>query len=166
MPQAVLHAAVDHDCKGAPLSLSGRGIGDGCAGVLGFLHRLLDVFDREVGSHDRLFMRRQWLPDAHESSVRSSRHTRLSEIGVWGAERQTVHTLVERSQGVYVVAHDLQVVNSHLEIHLVLTLRLVHIEVMPGDDLARVVSAQFFDQHVFRIWSADASWVRPVIENQ
>ena len=44
--------------------------------------------------------------------------------------------------------------------------RLEHIEVMPGDDFARVVSAQFFEQHVFRIGSADASGVRAVIENQ
>jgi len=43
---------------------------------------------------------------------------------------------------------------------------LVHIEVVPGDDLAGVVSAQFFEQRAFGIGSADASRVRPVIENQ
>src|SRR5688572_10839580 len=56
-------------------------------------------------------MRRQGLPDAHQSSVRSSCHTGLPEIGVWGTKRETVHALVERGQGVHVVADDLQVVN-------------------------------------------------------
>jgi hypothetical protein len=51
---------------------------------------------------------------------RSSRHTGLPEIGVWGTKRETVHALVERSQGVYVVADDLQVVNGHLELRLVI----------------------------------------------
>jgi hypothetical protein len=52
------------------------------------------------------------------SSVRSSRYTGLPEVGVWGTERETMHALVERSQGVYIVADDLQVVNGHLEIPL------------------------------------------------
>src|SRR5918996_124409 len=97
----MLHVALNHDCKGAPLSLLRRWIGNGRAGVLGFLHCLLDVFDREVGSYDRLLMRRQGLPNAHQSSVRSSRHTGLPKIGVWGTKRETVDALVKRSQGVY-----------------------------------------------------------------
>ena len=43
---------------------------------------------------------------------------------------------------------------------------LVDIEVMPSNDFARVMSTQFFEQRIFWIGSADASWVRPVIENQ
>jgi hypothetical protein len=61
-------------------------------------------------------MRRQRLADANQSSVRSSRYTGLPEVGVWGTERETMHALVERSQGVYIVADDLQVVNGHLKI--------------------------------------------------
>ena len=43
---------------------------------------------------------------------------------------------------------------------------LVHIEVVPGDDLPRVVGAQFLEQHLLRIRFANASWVRAVIKNQ
>ena len=39
LPQSVLHVALDHDCKGAPLSLSGRGIGNGRTGVGGRFDR-------------------------------------------------------------------------------------------------------------------------------
>src|SRR5690348_11864530 len=59
LPESVFHVALNHDCKGAPLSLSGWGIGNGRAGVLGLLHCMLDVFDREVRPHDRLLMRCQ-----------------------------------------------------------------------------------------------------------
>src|SRR5688500_16706385 len=45
-------------------------------------------------------------------------------------------------------------------------IELVDVKVMPGDDLAGVVGAQFIEQHVFRIGSADASRIRAVIENQ
>ena len=38
--------------------------------------------------------------------------------GSWGAKRETVHAFVEHSQGFYIVADDLQVVNGHLEIPL------------------------------------------------
>jgi hypothetical protein len=55
----------------------GRRIGNGRAGILGVLYCLMDVFYGEVGSHDRLLMRRQRLADANQSSVRSSRYTGL-----------------------------------------------------------------------------------------
>src|SRR5262245_66681772 len=90
LPEPVLHVALDHNGEGAALSLSGRRIGNRRARLLGLLHRVLDVFDRNVGSHDRLLMGRQWLPDAHESSVRSSRDVRLPEIGVWRTKREAV----------------------------------------------------------------------------
>src|SRR5688500_15015847 len=80
LPEPVFQAALDHDCEGPPLSLSSRRIGDGRAAFLGLLHGLLDVFDREVGPHDRLLMRGQGLPDAHQSSVRSCRDSGLPEI--------------------------------------------------------------------------------------
>jgi hypothetical protein len=62
----MLHAALDQDCKGAPLFLCGRGIRNSRAGALGLLHRLLYVFDGKVRSHDRLLMRCHRLPDAHK----------------------------------------------------------------------------------------------------
>ena len=116
MPKSVLQAAVDHDGKGTPLSLSGRGIGNGRPGVFRLLRGLLDVFDREVGSDDRLLMRRQGFPDAHQRSVRARSDTGLTEIRVWGTKRESVDLLVQRSQGVYIVADDLEVLNGHLEI--------------------------------------------------
>jgi hypothetical protein len=79
-----LHVALNYDCKGPPLSLSGRRIGNGRAVLLRLLHCLLDVFDREVTAHDRLFMRGQGLPDAHQSSVRSSRNPGLPQVRVLG----------------------------------------------------------------------------------
>ena len=99
---------MNHDRKSAPPPLLGRRIGNGRAGILGVLHCLMDVFYCEVGSHDRLLMRRQRLADANQSSVRSSRYTGLPEVGVWGTERETMHALIERSQGVDIVADDLQ----------------------------------------------------------
>src|SRR5688572_22381421 len=77
-----------------------------------------DVFDRKVGSHDRLFMGGQGLADAHQSAVRSGRHTRLPKIGVWRTKRETVDALVQRCQTVDVVADDLEVMNAHLEMPL------------------------------------------------
>lgn len=43
---------------------------------------------------------------------------------------------------------------------------LEHIEVVASDDFSRIVSAQLFEKHVFRVGSADASWVCPMIENE
>ena len=103
----MLHVALNHDCKRPPLSLSSRRIGNGRAVLLGLLHGLLDVFDREVTAHDRLFMRGEGLPNAHQSSVRSSRNPGQTQIRVWGTKGEAVHALVEPSQGVYVVADDL-----------------------------------------------------------
>jgi hypothetical protein len=114
----VFHTTLDDDCKGTTLSLSGRRIGDRRAAFLGLPHRLLYVIDLEVGPNDRLLMSGQGLPDSHESSVSSSRNTCLPEIGVWGTKGETVQALVERSQGVYIVADDLQIVklNGHLQL--------------------------------------------------
>ncbi|HEX2686632.1 MAG TPA: class I SAM-dependent methyltransferase [Kofleriaceae bacterium] len=67
MSSAPIAASGGSPCKGAALPLAGRGISNGRTEVLGFLHRLLDVFDGEVSSCDRLLMRRQRLPDAHQS---------------------------------------------------------------------------------------------------
>ena len=44
-----------------------------------------------------------------------SRHTGLSEIGVWATKRESVDALVQRSQGVYIVADDSQVVTAILK---------------------------------------------------
>jgi hypothetical protein len=104
---------LDDDCKRTTLSLSGRRIGDRRAAFLGLPHSLLDVIDLEVGPDDRLLMCGQGLPDSHESSVSSSRNTCLPEIGVWGTKGETVQALVEPSQGVYIVADDLQIVNPN-----------------------------------------------------
>jgi len=54
------------------------------------------------------------LPDADQGSVRLGRNPSLPEIRVRGAKGEAVYDLVELSQGVYVVADDLQVVNGHL----------------------------------------------------
>jgi len=118
LPECVFHASLNYDGKGPPLSLSGRRIGNGSAVFLGSLHGLMDVFDREVGPHDRVLMRGQGLSDAHQRSVRSSRNTGLPQIWVWGTKGETVHALVEPSQRVYVVADDLQIVNDSLRISL------------------------------------------------
>ena len=98
----MFHVVLDHDCKGALVSLSGWGIANGRAGVRGLLHCLLDVFDREIRPQDRLLMRRQGLPDVDQSCVRLSRNTGLPEIGVWGTEGKAVHALVELSHRVYI----------------------------------------------------------------
>ena len=80
-------AALDHDCEGSPAALAGGGIGNRRAGLLGLLQCLLDVFDRDVRPHDRLFMRRQRLPDADQGPVGLGRNPGQTEIGVRGAER-------------------------------------------------------------------------------
>src|SRR5262245_21088429 len=112
-PESMLHVALDHDCKGPPLPLFCRGIGNESARFLGLLHCVLDIIDGEVGSHERLLMRRKGLADAHEGSVRSSRHASPPEIGFRGAKREAVHALVEPNQSVHVVADDLEIVNGH-----------------------------------------------------
>lgn len=88
--------------------------GNGRAMLLGHFDRLLEVFDREVGAHDRLFVRGQRLPDAHQRSVRSHRNAGLPDIRVWRAEGETVHALVELNHVIGVVADDLEVVSGHL----------------------------------------------------
>ena len=116
LPESMFHAALDHNGKGAPLSLAGWGIGNERAGVLGLLHSVMDVCDREVRPHDRLLMRRQRLPDADQRAVRVRRNSGLPKIWVWGAKGETVQTLVQPNQGVNVVADDLQVVNGQRSI--------------------------------------------------
>src|SRR5688572_22389806 len=110
----MLHVALNDDCKGAPLSLLRRRIGNGRAVLLGVLHCLLDVVDREVTAHDRLFVRGQGLPDTNESSVCSSRNPGLSQVRVRRTKGETVDAMVEPGEGFYVVADDLQVVNGQV----------------------------------------------------
>src|SRR5687768_17814934 len=103
LPQSMLHVALNHNCKRSPLSLSGRRIGNDGAVLLGLLHCLLDVFHREVTAHDRLFVRGQGLPNAHQRSVRLSRNPGLPQVRVWRTEGETVHALVEPGQDVCLV---------------------------------------------------------------
>ena len=116
MPEPVFHAAVDHDCERALAALAGGGIGNRRAGFLGLLQCLSDVFDRDVGPHDRLLMRRQRLSDADQGSVGVGGNPGQTEIGLLGAEGEPVHALVKLSHGVDVVADDLHVVNGHVGI--------------------------------------------------
>jgi len=116
LPESMFRAALDHDGKGAPLSLPGWGIGNNRAGVLGLLHSVMDVFDREVRPHDRLLMRRQRLPDADQRAVRLRRNSGLPKVGIWGTKGETVQALVQPNQGVNVVADNLQVVNGQRSI--------------------------------------------------
>jgi hypothetical protein len=64
------------------LSQSSRGIGDSRAMFLGLFHSLLDVFDRDVGPHDRVLVCGEGLSDAHQSPTCSSRNSEVPEIGV------------------------------------------------------------------------------------
>jgi hypothetical protein len=115
LPQSMLHVALNDDRKRPPLPLPGRRIGHGRAVLLRLLHCLLDILDREVVAHDRLFVRGQGLTDAHQASVRSSGNPGLPQVRVRGTKGETVHALVEPGQGVYVGADDLEVMNGHLE---------------------------------------------------
>ena len=111
--------------------------------------------------------RRKWEPSCHcrlsgpsaqalwPSTMPPSTTSLFPDINVWVAHLRSTRRWQDRS-----------VPSRHLANARATRIDLVHIEVVPGDDLARVVSAQFFEQRVFRIGSVDASWVRPVIENQ
>ena len=63
LPEAMLHAALDHDCEGALVALASRRVGDHRAGLLGLSDRLLDVLHRDVRPQDRLLMLSQRLAD-------------------------------------------------------------------------------------------------------
>lgn len=88
VPESVFRVALDHDGKGAVVALTGGGMRNHRAGLLGRFHRLVDVLDLEVGPHDRLLMSRQRPADADQAAVPPARHPCLPEVGIRGTKER------------------------------------------------------------------------------
>jgi hypothetical protein len=73
-----------------------------------------NVLNFQIRSDVRLFMLGQRCTHADQTSVRGLRDPRLAKVGHRRTKRHTVHPLQCCALRGYVVAHDLQVVDTHV----------------------------------------------------